>query len=371
MKKGIKFLVFALSIAALILVLYWVIAIRNVPFIGSPHTTNVSGIVQNRLGEPVVNATVTLWCGGKIANVPNNPQYTTNGWNGSEYNPWRVGIFQFPNVPNVAYSITCEKDGYSGETLWDPQNPIPIPVWMSDPGVNISEIKEKYDNVSDSDIAEAKAIAFGNQSVQKLLNGTDYSIEYVCKASDENTPLILKISILIGSYDWIEGDVTVNSYLTISVDLTSNRVISIKPSYGGGLGMGWTREIPPGSYTNCTIKVNDVNGTDQKREVNLSLTCKNGVAVRPMILDVPEFEKFRKGEPYQVSMYGDQVVSSGWSGNFTALPNHEYRYVIENENSSKAAKVSSDIDLNVRIPVFNGELAIDSGPVLYRGGDGN
>jgi len=51
---------------------------------------------------------VTLLQNGQIVNIPENPQYSSDGRTGSE------GAYKFNNVPKGEYTIVAEKDGYSG-----------------------------------------------------------------------------------------------------------------------------------------------------------------------------------------------------------------------------------------------------------------
>lgn len=335
----------------------------------SPRTVNISGVVMNNIGQPAVNVNVTLWQDGKIVDIPNNPQHTTTGWNGSDYQPYKVGIFTFPDVPNVDYEITCEKDGYYGSYSWDPKNPIPVPIMIRNPSANVTYPKLKYYNISDSQISEARALAFENQSIRQMLTGTEYSIDYVTMASDAVSPLVMKISITIGTNNYSEGNLIVTPRLLICVDLTNQKIVSIQHEYGASsIGNGWIRAISPGSYVYYFLKVYDINGSTQVHPVILSFTCPGDAAVRPMILDASNFTKFKNSEPYSVKLYGDEIVSSGWSGNFSMLSNQDYYYVLINENPYQSARVNSQIDLTVWYPTYTDELAFDYGPVVYSGG---
>lgn len=71
-------------------------------------TYSINGIVHDYQGVPLSNAKVTLMQNGQIVNIPENPQYSSDGRTGSD------GAYKFYNIPKGEYTIVAEKDGYSG-----------------------------------------------------------------------------------------------------------------------------------------------------------------------------------------------------------------------------------------------------------------
>ena len=307
--------------------------------------SNVTGRVMNEIGQPAVNVNVTLWLDGKIVDIPHNPQRTETGWNGDAFQPYDAGSFVFEARPDRDYKITCEKDDYYGETIWEPGNPIQAHIIIRNPGMNASDTKLKYDNVSDSQVEEAKSIAFNNESVRRMLDGINYSIESIATASDEIDPLVFRMSIIIGNYS---NDIEITSQLLVCVDLSHKRVVTIQHSYGGsGMSKYDTSEILPGGYVYSKIVVGDVNGSLQEHMLTLSFTCMNGLTVKPVILDAVNFEKFSDGKPYDIYLFGNQTISFDWSKSLMIPSNQEYYFVITNEQTDQTAIIKSKIGLTV------------------------
>jgi hypothetical protein len=68
----------------------------------------LSGTIYDNAGNKIPDANVTLWQGGSIVNVQNNPQLTQDNTN-----PGNLGLFAFMNVPLGTYILSADINGHS------------------------------------------------------------------------------------------------------------------------------------------------------------------------------------------------------------------------------------------------------------------
>lgn len=78
----------------------------------SSGTMAINGVVRDYQGAPVANAQVTLLQNGQIVNIPDNPQYSSDGRVSLE------GGYTFNNVPKGDYTIYAELDGKTGSITY-------------------------------------------------------------------------------------------------------------------------------------------------------------------------------------------------------------------------------------------------------------